>query len=382
MRSLLALFAASILLASTTTTVHGVHIDPNDIIKTIELKPSVDRPKIVEKMMVLGRNNSFKFAEQAWHRSERWWREIKTSKKHAIGAKYDKFSTDDGPAVWWVSLMDEPIGYFHESAFAVPFIESFHNEMGGHVLDRRPGGRHSLTPMGSGMYPSDGLQNAACIHAYLAIAYTGTDQVDDPVNTIVTHPKCYDVKDDGPDLYRPGINVAFGGPEANQKRQPGESRESSIPLVAVVLVGITYIIVRTCAFDGLPPSGRVCFLHLDHMMFDEMPSKRLVKEICVFPLRRHIWDAVFQHGPYNCTIQRRWKKPVDSARTRQEGRTRDHKLDKLMIQLKNLRLALDLHELISQQRNGFASLQLLSRSRCESESPLAITLSAPHSPLP
>ncbi|KAF2909336.1 hypothetical protein DAI22_11g018900 [Oryza sativa Japonica Group] len=119
---------------------------------------------------------------------------------------------DDGPAVWWVSLMDEPIGYFHESAFAAPFIESFHNEMGGHVLDRRPGGRHTLTPMGSGMYPSDGLQNAACIHAYLAIAYTGADQVDDPVNTIVTHPKCYDIKGDGPDLYRPGINVAFGGP--------------------------------------------------------------------------------------------------------------------------------------------------------------------------
>nr|ABA91376.1 hypothetical protein LOC_Os11g03810 [Oryza sativa Japonica Group] len=284
MRSLLAFFAASILLASTTTTVHGVHIDPNDIIKTIEsecgdiidcvdiykqpslknpllkdhkilFKPSVDRPKIVEKMVVLGGNNSFKFAEQAWHRSEVYPQFfgddlprlyiystndggvklkcfnlecsfVQTSKKHAIGAKYDKFSTvggttyfthvviyrDDGPAVWWVSLMDEPIGYFHESAFAAPFIESFHNEMGGHVLDRRPGGRHTLTPMGSGMYPSDGLQNAACIHAYLAIAYTGADQVDDPVNTIVTHPKCYDIKGDGPDLYRPGINVAFGGP--------------------------------------------------------------------------------------------------------------------------------------------------------------------------
>ncbi|EEE51589.1 hypothetical protein OsJ_32837 [Oryza sativa Japonica Group] len=329
MRSLLAFFAASILLASTTTTVHGVHIDPNDIIKTIEsecgdiidcvdiykqpslknpllkdhkilFKPSVDRPKIVEKMVVLGGNNSFKFAEQAWHRSGRCLQTVfmmklaiiiknlesnsqgiyanpgkdppnidnqialgiavypqffgddlprlyiystndggvklkcfnlecsfvQTSKKHAIGAKYDKFSTvggttyfthvviyrDDGPAVWWVSLMDEPIGYFHESAFAAPFIESFHNEMGGHVLDRRPGGRHTLTPMGSGMYPSDGLQNAACIHAYLAIAYTGADQVDDPVNTIVTHPKCYDIKGDGPDLYRPGINVAFGGP--------------------------------------------------------------------------------------------------------------------------------------------------------------------------
>uniref|UniRef100_A0A0E0IXT0 Neprosin PEP catalytic domain-containing protein n=1 Tax=Oryza nivara TaxID=4536 RepID=A0A0E0IXT0_ORYNI len=300
MRSLLAFFAASILLASTTTTVHGVHIDPNDIIKTIEFKPSVDRPKIVEKMVVLGGNNSFKFAEQAWHRSAAYgvngpyhgasawlpiWKVrvgpsefsksylaiasptvreftpipgkdppnidnqialgitvypqffgddlprlyiystndggvklkcfnlecsfVQTSKKHAI----EWMMQDDGPVVWWVSLMDEPIGYFHESAFAAPFIESFHNEMGGHVLDRRPGGRHTLTPMGSGMYPSDGLQNAACIHAYLAIAYTGADQVDDPVNTIVTHPKCYDVKDDGPDLYRPGINVAFGGPE-------------------------------------------------------------------------------------------------------------------------------------------------------------------------
>jgi hypothetical protein len=38
-------------------------------------------------------------------------------------------------------------------------------------------------------------------------------------------------------------------------------------------------------------------------------------------------------------MQRWWKKPVDSARTRLECRTRDHRLDKLMIQLKNLRQA-------------------------------------------
>ncbi|KAL5204750.1 hypothetical protein ABZP36_009621 [Zizania latifolia] len=84
-----------------------------------------------------------------------------------------------------------------------------------------------------------------------------------------------------------------------------------------------------------------------------------------FPLIRNILDGVFQHGPFNCSIQRRWKKPVDSARTRLEGRTRDHRLDKLMSQLKNLRLALDLHEIISQQRNGYASLQLLSKWRHE-----------------
>ncbi|KAL6906039.1 hypothetical protein ACP4OV_003640 [Aristida adscensionis] len=82
-------------------------------------------------------------------------------------------------------------------------------------------------------------------------------------------------------------------------------------------------------------------------------------------LRLHVLGEAFQYGPFNRSIQRRWKKPVDSARTRLESRTRDHRLDKLIIQLKNLKLALALHELISQQRNGYASLQLLSKWRHE-----------------
>jgi len=73
----------------------------------------------------------------------------------------------------------------------------------------------------------------------------------------------------------------------------------------------------------------------------------------------------FQYGPFICGVQRRWKKPVDSARTRLESRTRDHRLDKLMVQLRNLKLALAACELISQQRNGYASLQLLSKWRHE-----------------
>ncbi|CAN6362158.1 unnamed protein product [Urochloa humidicola] len=76
-------------------------------------------------------------------------------------------------------------------------------------------------------------------------------------------------------------------------------------------------------------------------------------------------SAAFQYGPFNCGVQRRWKSPVDSARTRLESRTRDHRLDKLMVQLRNLRLALSLRELISQQRNGYASLQLVSKWRHE-----------------
>ncbi|KAF7053273.1 hypothetical protein CFC21_061245 [Triticum aestivum] len=89
------------------------------------------------------------------------------------------------------------------------------------------------------------------------------------------------------------------------------------------------------------------------------------KNLRVFSPRLHMLNEAFCYSPFNRSMQRRWKKPVDSARTRLESRTRDHRLDKLMIQLKNLRLALDLHAVISQQRNGYASLQLLLRWRRE-----------------
>ncbi|CAL9106675.1 unnamed protein product [Musa textilis] len=65
--------------------------------------------------------------------------------------------------------------------------------------------------------------------------------------------------------------------------------------------------------------------------------------------------------PFDCSIQKRWKKPVDSAQTRLENRTRDLKLDKLMNQLKKLRLVMGVHELMAKRRGDYTSVQLLSR---------------------
>lgn len=70
-----------------------------------------------------------------------------------------------GPAVWWLSINEVALGYFDPGMFPVPFIESFHNEMGGRVLDSRPGGRHTTTPMGSGMFPSSGSIPPPASHA-------------------------------------------------------------------------------------------------------------------------------------------------------------------------------------------------------------------------
>ncbi|XP_006663787.1 uncharacterized protein LOC102717299 [Oryza brachyantha] len=95
-----ALFAVVSQLLATTRTVHGIRVDPSDIIETIQsecgdiidcvdmykqpslknpllrdhkiqLKPSMGPPKIVEKMMAMRRNNSHMIAaEQTWQRSD------------------------------------------------------------------------------------------------------------------------------------------------------------------------------------------------------------------------------------------------------------------------------------------------------------------------
>ncbi|XP_010922127.1 protein ROOT PRIMORDIUM DEFECTIVE 1 [Elaeis guineensis] len=74
-------------------------------------------------------------------------------------------------------------------------------------------------------------------------------------------------------------------------------------------------------------------------------------------------NEIFWFGPFNSNLQRRWKKPVDSAQTRLENRTRDLRLDKLMKQLKKLKLVLGMHELMSKRRGHYTSVQLLSRWR-------------------
>lgn len=60
--------------------------------------------------------------------------------------------------------------------------------------------------------------------------------------------------------------------------------------------------------------------------------------------------------------QRRWLKPVDSAQTRLENRTRDHRLDKLIVHIRKVNIILEISKLMSCKKRGpFVSLQLMSR---------------------
>ncbi|XP_010251824.1 PREDICTED: protein ROOT PRIMORDIUM DEFECTIVE 1 isoform X2 [Nelumbo nucifera] len=69
----------------------------------------------------------------------------------------------------------------------------------------------------------------------------------------------------------------------------------------------------------------------------------------------------FVFGPFNLNTQKRWKKPVVSARTRLEDRTRDLRLDKLTRQLMRLKIVLKLRELMLKRRDPYVSVQRLSR---------------------
>ncbi|KAG9445217.1 hypothetical protein H6P81_016557 [Aristolochia fimbriata] len=57
----------------------------------------------------------------------------------------------------------------------------------------------------------------------------------------------------------------------------------------------------------------------------------------------------------------RWRKPAVTAQTRLEDRTRDLRLDKLMRNYKRLNTVLKLHELMSNWRGHYVSVQLMSK---------------------
>ncbi|KAF9596065.1 hypothetical protein IFM89_007118 [Coptis chinensis] len=69
----------------------------------------------------------------------------------------------------------------------------------------------------------------------------------------------------------------------------------------------------------------------------------------------------FRFGPFYLNTQKRWKKPVVSAQTRLEDRTRDLRLDKFTSQLKKLKVVLKLQEMKSKWKGPFISVQRLSR---------------------
>ncbi|CAL5044689.1 unnamed protein product [Urochloa decumbens] len=115
-------------------------------------------------------------------------------------------------ASWHVTVSDHEIGSYPETVFNTRFPEAWYVEMGGRVLNTRPGGNHTTTPMGNGIPSCAGSRFAATIMEYYAVGYNGVIANDKADRTVVTTPTCYDAKPLGFDQGRGGYAVAYGGP--------------------------------------------------------------------------------------------------------------------------------------------------------------------------
>ncbi|CAL5045745.1 unnamed protein product [Urochloa decumbens] len=113
---------------------------------------------------------------------------------------------------WWVTVMDKEIGYYPEDIFDKTFPEAVYVEMGGQVLDTRPGGNHTTTPMGNGIPSCGGSRFAALIMNYLGVDAGGKLFNDGADTTTTTTPSCYGANPLGFNTPNYGYNFAYGGP--------------------------------------------------------------------------------------------------------------------------------------------------------------------------
>lgn len=109
-------------------------------------------------------------------------------------------------------MLDEDIGYYPEQVFNTRFHDGCYVEMGGRVLDTRPGGLHTTTTMGSGQPASAGSRFAATIREYYGVSSQGALFRDQADRTIATTPNCYGVNPLGFDKLKGGYVVSYGGP--------------------------------------------------------------------------------------------------------------------------------------------------------------------------
>nr|CAD1829359.1 unnamed protein product [Ananas comosus var. bracteatus] len=147
---------------------------------------------------------------------------VQTSKKISLGASFSptskpggeqRHTTDAAEPKWWVSVNLEEVGYLPDFVFN-NFVESFLNGWGGQLLNTNPGGQHTSTQMGSGRFPSEGINYAGMIGKYLAVDYNGELANDYPAGSKVTQSSCYDYKDLGRQEPEPGYYILYGGPVA------------------------------------------------------------------------------------------------------------------------------------------------------------------------
>ncbi|MFS7906284.1 putative neprosin [Helianthus anomalus] len=157
---------------------------------------------------------------------------IQTSNEIAIGASMSPISRFNGSQYgftiiiwkdrktgdWWMQLGDGPdrkvIGYWPASLFSYLSQSASSVQWGGEVINRRSGGLHTTTQMGSGYFPQEGFGKASFIKNILTVNDNNTLTTPQNLNTYTTQKSCYDIVNGIADDW--GSYIFFGGPGRNK----------------------------------------------------------------------------------------------------------------------------------------------------------------------
>ncbi|MFS7906124.1 putative neprosin [Helianthus anomalus] len=152
---------------------------------------------------------------------------IQTNNEIAIGGSLSPTSQVDGSqyemtiliwkeskeGLWWMQVDGNVIGYWPASLFSYLSESSSRVDWGGEVINRRLGGHHTTTQMGSGHFPQEGYRKASYIRNIEIVDDSNTLRSPQDLLTITPQESCYDIVKGINDNW--GSHVFYGGPGQN-----------------------------------------------------------------------------------------------------------------------------------------------------------------------
>ncbi|KAI3924757.1 hypothetical protein MKW92_028413 [Papaver armeniacum] len=157
---------------------------------------------------------------------------VHTSSDIAVGCNFTDISTfkgdqkdvsfsvhkDQNTGNWWISVQSIPVGYYPSSLFTQLSKKADDIEFGGEIYGERSKGRHTLTQMGSGHFPSEGGFGISSFFNHVQVIDENNEAKDpENVDTYVSDPNCYDLKIDNKRTN--GYGFYYGGPGYNDNCQ-------------------------------------------------------------------------------------------------------------------------------------------------------------------
>ncbi|KAJ8643356.1 hypothetical protein MRB53_005104 [Persea americana] len=167
--------------------------------------PRVEVPSESTKgTMFVGRRDGFDLVSSGWLVSPSLFGDAATRLYAFWGVQ--------GNGNWWLVVENKTLGYWPSSLFKSMAKNADYIQWEGQIYNSVPGGKHTSTEMGSGLWPERGPRKAAYFRKCLYYDENISGKTPDYwYETKVSKPKCYGISDVFPSTGG-GLAFYYGGP--------------------------------------------------------------------------------------------------------------------------------------------------------------------------